>query len=434
MAKPEARKEVRSALAGILVLALVAVAFAVTSRAQAGHFLAVKTVKMAFNDVHTLQMNDDLRVYSSRIGRISSIDYNDGEAIVTGELISASPPIYRNASAQVLSVSPLALKYVDLDPGTPDAGPLADGAVIPAKQNIGSSDLQDVLEVLDPNTRAAATSTVREVGLGLAGRGQELNGFVGSAPALLHDLASTSNTLASEDFDLPGLMDSVDQLSNRLDDRQAQLRSLVDTAGTTMAAIGVDQGAPLESTLQQAPPSLRDLRGALVSLKAPLADLHTAMDTIRPGAEDLGKTVPDLRGTFRESVPVLGKVPHVADRAKPAVEELTDTFADLRPLTPKVADLLNDLDTPLNVLAPYGPDIGQFFFRGHSFVSEGPAPNIRYARLDVAIGAQEATGGVYKSNPYPRNEYPKPGQADQDQAGNLVPAGVLPDLRSGGGR
>jgi phospholipid/cholesterol/gamma-HCH transport system substrate-binding protein len=434
MAKPEARAQVRSAFAGIVVLAVIAVAVAVTSQAQAGHFLPVKSVKMAFNDVHTLQVNDDLRVYSSRIGRVSSIDYNDGEAIVTGELISGSPPIYRNASAQVLSVSPLALKYVNLDPGTPDAGPLPDGAVIPAKQDIDSSDLQDVLEVLDPKTRAAATSTLREVGFGLAGHGQDLNQFVGSAPDLLHDLGTTSGTLASPDFDLPGLMDSVDQLSSRLDSRQAQLRSLIDTAGTTMAALGVDQGQPLESTLRTAPPALHDLRGALASLKAPLGDLQTAMETIKPGADDLGKTVPDLRGTFREGVPVLGKVPGVADKATPAVGDLKDTFSDLRPLTPKVADLLNDLDTPLTVLAPYGADIGQFFFRGHSFVSEGPAPGIRYARLDVAIEPQEATGGIYKSAMYPRDEYPKPGQADKDQSHNLVPAGIVPALPSGGNR
>lgn len=434
MAKPDARKDVRSGLAGILVLAVIAVAMLVTAQAQSGHFLPVRTVKMAFHDVHTLQVNDDLRVYSSRIGRVSSIDYIDGEAIVTGELISGTPAIYKNASAEVLSVSPLALKYVNLDPGTPDAGPLPDGEPVPAKQNIDSSDLQDVLEVLDPVTRAAATSTVRQVGLGLAGHGQDLNGFVGSAPALLQDLALTSNTLASKDFDLPGLMDSVDQLSNRLDDRQAQLRSLMDTAGTTMAALGVDQGKPLEDTLRTAPPTLRDLRGALVSLRSPLADLQTTMETIRPGAGDLGQTVPDLRGTFRESVPVLGKVPDVADQAKPAVEDLTDTFSDLRPLAPKVADLLNHLETPLDALAPYGPDIGQFFFRGHSFVSEGPAPNIRYARLDVALGAQEGTGGVFKSMPYPRDEYPKPGQADKDQSRNVVPAGILPAVGSGGGR
>ena len=434
MAKPEARAQVRSAFAGVVVLVFVAVALIVTSVAQSGHFLPVRSIKMAFHDVHTLQVNDDLRIYSSRIGRVSAIDFDDGKAIVTGELISGNPTIYKNASAQVLSVSPLALKYVNLDPGTPDAGPLPDGAVIPAKQDIDSSDLQDVLEVLDPRTRTAATSTLREVGFGLAGHGQDLNQFFGSAPALLTDLGTTSGTLASKDFDLPGLMDSVDQLSRSLDSRQAQLRALMGSAATTMAAIGVDEGRPLQDTLTTAPAALNDVRGALVSLKTPLADLQTGMTTLRPGAEDLGQTVPDLRGTFREGVPVLGKVPDVADKAKPSVDDLKETFSDLRPLTPKVADLLNDLDTPLNVLAPYGPDIGQFFYRGHSFVSEGPAPNTRYARLDVAIEPQQATGGLYSSRPYPRNEYPKPGQADRDQNSNFVPAGLIPAAAPHGGK
>jgi phospholipid/cholesterol/gamma-HCH transport system substrate-binding protein len=433
MAKPEARTEVRSAMAGVVVLVFVAVAMFVTSTAQSGHFLPAKTIKMAFGDIHTVQVNDDLRIFSMRVGRVSEIDYHDGEAIVTAELINAAPPIYKDASAQVLSVSPLALKYINLTPGTAQAGALGEGQIIPAAQNINSSDLQDVLEVLDPTTREQATSTVREVGFGLAGHGGDLHDFVGSAPDLLKNLGTTSGTLASKDFDFPGLMTSVDRLTQRLDSRQTQLRSLMDKAGVTMAALGVDHGQALQDTLKTAPPSLHDLRGALVSLKTPLADVQTTMQTIRPGAQDLGQTVPDLRGTFREGVTPLDKVPDVADKATPAVGDLKDTFSDLRPLAPKVEDAANYLETPLRVLGPYGPDIGQFFYRGHSFVSEGPAPNVRYARLDVAIGPQEATGGVFKSR-YPRNEYPKPGQADKDQFHGPIPAGVVPDLRSRGGK
>src|SRR5258708_1504580 len=118
MAKPELRNEAKSVFAGLVIIGLIAVAMAVTAKAQSGHFFPVSTIRMAFNDVHTLQVKDDLRVYSNRIGGVSAIDYRDGEAVVTAELISAAPPIYKDASAQVLSVSPLALKYVNLNPGT----------------------------------------------------------------------------------------------------------------------------------------------------------------------------------------------------------------------------------------------------------------------------------------------------------------------------
>jgi phospholipid/cholesterol/gamma-HCH transport system substrate-binding protein len=431
MAKPELRNEAKSVFAGLVIIGLIVVAMAVTSKAQSGHFLPVTTIRMAFKDVHTLQKNDDLRVYSNRIGRISEIDYRDGEAVVTAELISATPPIYKDASAQVLSVSPLALKYVNLNPGTEAAGLMGDGEVIPASQNVDSADLQDLLDVLDPPTRAAATSTLRQVGVGLGGHSKDLNDFLGNATGLLKDLGTTSDALASNQFDFHGLISSVDRLSNRLDDRQVQLRSLIDKAGVTIAAIGVDNGEPLKDIFRTAPASFRDLRGALVSLKNPLGDVQTTMETIRPGADDFGHTVPDLRGTFREGVPVLDKVPDFSDKAEPAVKHLETTFSDARPLAPKLRDAFDGLAPVLGGLAPYGPEIGQFFVRGHSFVSEGPAPNIRYARFDLALGAQQGTGGLFPSV-RPRDPYPKPGEADHQAYHGFVPAGVVPSTNGVG--
>jgi phospholipid/cholesterol/gamma-HCH transport system substrate-binding protein len=198
-----------------------------------------------------------------------------------------------------------------------------------------------------------------------------------------------------------------------------------------MAAIGVDNGQPLKNVFETAPAAFRDLRGALISLKNPLGDVQTTMETIRPGADDFGHTVPDLRGTFREGVPVLDKVPDFSDKAKPAMGDLEDTFSDARPLAPKLRDAFDALAPTLGALAPYGPEIGQFFVRGHSFVSEGPAPNIRYARFDLALGAQQGTGGLFPSV-RPRDPYPMPGEADHQAYHGFVPAGVVPSLNGGG--
>lgn len=427
MAKPEARNETRSVFAGLLVLAVVVAGLYVTTKAQTGHFLPVPTVKMAFDDVHTLQVNDDLRVYSSRIGRVSAIEFEDDTAIVTAELISGSPTIYKDASAQVLSVSPLALKYVNLNPGTPEAGVLEPGAVIPASQNISSSDLQEVLEILDPKTRELATSTVRELGSGLGGHGRDLNDFLTNAPDLLTDLGTVSDTLASREFDLPGVLASTDRLASRLNGREEQLRALIGSAEVTLAAIGTDNGQPLAETLRTAPPALRELRPALESLEAPLADTQVTMETISPGAREFGEAVPDVRGLLREGVPVLNDVPDVADQAAPALEDLEEGFADARPVAPRASELLVNLEEPLQVLAPYAPEIGQFFVRGHSFVSEGPAPNVRYARLSaVNLSPIQATGGLFPSKFFAINEYPEPGEATGDRNDMPIPAGIVP--------
>ncbi|WP_241251445.1 MlaD family protein [Candidatus Protofrankia californiensis] len=430
MATPEARKNSRSVGAGLIVLVLVGVGLYIASTAQTGLPLArTTTVKASIDDINTLSVNDDVRQRSKRIGRVSAIDFVDGKALVTMKL-DGDRQIYKDARAAVWDTSALAQKFVELDPGTSDTGKLED-KVIPATQTTGSSDLQQLLSVLDPETRAQASSTIREIAGGVAGHSQDIHDFLGVSPDLLNDLGTTAEVLASDQLDLPALLRSADQLVSRFNGREEQISALVKQTDSTLRGITVDQGKPLEATLSKAPATLQEVRSALHSLDTPLADLQVAMTNLEPGAASLGQSTPDLRGVLREAVPVLGKVPGVAEHAEPAVEDLRQTFADARPLAPKVTDALGYLATPLGVLAPYGPEIGQFFVRGHSFVSEGPAPGIRFARLSANVGVGSVTGGLYGSDNFPRNDYPEPGEATRDRATTGLPPGLLP---SGGRR
>lgn len=430
MATPEARRNARSMVAGLIVLALIGSVLYIAAEARTGWpFAETTTVKAVIDDVHTLSANDDVRQNSKRIGRVSAIEFKHGKALVTME-IDGDREVYRNARAEVWDTSALAMKFVELDPGSPSSGELGDHA-IPATRTKGSADLQQLLSVFDPKTRAQTSRMLRELGGGMGGHSEDIHDLLANAPDLLDDLGTSAHALASDEADLPGLLRSMDRLAARFDGRQEQISALVEQSDATMRAFAVDDGRPLQRTLAETPATLTKTRAALASLDAPLADLKTAMETVQPGTRALGKSTPNIRGLLREGVPVLEKVPGVAKRAKPAVGDLTKTFADARPLAPKIAEALDDLATPLGVLAPYGPEIGQFFVRGHSFVSEGPAEGIRFARLSANVGVQSGTGGVFGSDNYPRNEYPEPGEATGDRARDGLPSGLVP---SGGGR
>ncbi|WP_250282302.1 MlaD family protein [Frankia sp. CiP1_Cm_nod2] len=430
MVTPEARKNARSVGVSLIVLMLVGVGIYIASTAQTGLPLTQRTtVKASVDNINTLSVNDEVRQRSKRIGRVSAIDFIDGRALVTMKL-EGDHKIYNDAHAAVWDTSALAQKFIELDPGTSAAGRLGD-KVIPVTQTTGSSDLQQLLGVLDPETRTQASSTIREIGGGVAGHSQDIHNFLDISQDLLDDLSTTANTLASDQMDLPALLRSADQLVSRFNGREEQISALVQQTDSTLRGITVDQGKSLETALAKTPTTLQEVRDALHSLDTPLADLQVAMTSLEPGAASLGQSTPDLRGVLREAVPVLGKVPGVSEHAEPAVEDLRHTFADARPLAPKVTDALGYLATPLGVLVPYGPEIGQFFVRGHSFVSEGPASGIRFARLSPNVGVGSVTGGLYRSDDFPRNDYPKPGEATRDRATTGLPPGLLP---SGGHR
>lgn len=417
---PEQRVLWRSVQAGALVFGIILVLLFITFKAQTGlPFRPTTTVRAEFTDVHSLRVNDDVRENSRRIGRISAEGVDGNNALITLE-IDGHQPVYANASAQIWDISALATKFVEFNPGTPDAGPLGDRA-IQAKATTPSSDLDQVLNIFDPATRDAAQTTLRQFGGGFVGHDDDFHSVLTSAPAILRNLGTVSTDLASPQFDMPDVLRSADQLATSLHGREASIAALEQQLDKTVQALSVDGGAPLSATLDKAPGTLRTVRPALDALDHPLADTAATMTNLQSGARGLGDATPDLRGFLRDSVPVAHQVPDVADEATPQVKDLSETTRDARPIVPRVSDALEYLDTPLEQLRPYAPEFAQLLVHLHSFVSEGPGdPNVRFARVSLGEDAGAVTNGLFPSGTNFRQDvYPKPGQAEHDHLRGL---------------
>lgn len=422
---PEFRARSLAFKAGLIVLAVLAVVLYVTFKAQTGMPFAKTTeVQAVVSDVHSLRSNDAVRHNSKRIGRVSKVEYDNGAALVT-MVLDGDVDVYRNANAEVWDLSALATKFVELDPGTPDAGALG-SAPIPVGQTQDSADLYELLDVLDPETRAAATSTLRQLGGGVAGHADELQAFLKTSPDLLGDLGTVAHALASPQADLPQLLEEVETLSGRFRGREAELQQLIGQSASTLTALQVDSGEPLRQTVRKLPDTLAHTERAMSRLETPLADTAQAMRALEPGAVALGASEPDLRAFLVDAVPVATKVPPVAKLASPALVDLTAMLVDARAVAPQVRQAIAFLKGPLGVLAPYAPEMASLFLRGASFVSQGPEPGVRYARLGVTPGVNTLTGGLIPSGDasLPQNQYPKPGEAENDRAKGLLPAGI----------
>ncbi len=416
MARLEQRRAHTARIVGLAVLGLIAVILYMATSVHEGLPGARTTaVRVAFTDVDSLEVGDQVRQNSVRVGRVGAVDFVDNQAVATLEL-EGDQTVHRDGRAAVWDLSSLGTKFVELFPGNEASGPLGE-AVLPASQNVDSADLYKVLNVLDPRTRDAATSTVREVGGGMAGHSQNLHDFLASGAGLLTDTGTIAGSLAAPETDLVTTLANTDRLAARFVGREPQISALVGQSADTFEAVGVDGAKPLHDTLNALPGTLDDARSAFTALDGPLRETQSAMYTLQPGARGLGDATPDLRGVLRESVPPLNKVPGVATQAEPAVSDLTATFADLRPLAPKVTEAIGDVRPLVEALSPYAEETGQFFARGHSFVADEVAPGIHYARLGVAPGPGSALGSLVEGDMTGRNPYPAPGEAQHDRLG-----------------
>jgi hypothetical protein len=64
--------------------------------------------------------------------------------------------------------------------------------------------------------------------------------------------------------------------------------------------------------------------------------------------------------------------------------------------------------------------------RLNSFVSEGPEPNKRYARLNINVDADTVTGGVVGSGPnYRQQVYAKPGETAKQRMTGVAPDAIV---------
>ncbi|MCF7550728.1 MlaD family protein [Pseudonocardia sp. WMMC193] len=408
-----------SALIGLIVLVLFVVSVLFAFRAQYGLPGAPTTmVKAAFGEVGSLRVGDDVRVASSRVGSVDSVDYVDGRAVVSLKL-DGERPIYKDSSASTASVgarSALGQKFVDLDPGTASAGALDAGGVIPERVNRGAQEVSDLFNVFDESTRTALGSTLRETGGGLAGHSQDLNDALNAAPTMLPDLGAVSTALTTDGGrDLTALLRSADALAGRFEGRQEEIATLMTNLSSTLDGVAVDGAKPFDETLQKAPDTLREAQTALDDLTPVLADTRSAVTVVRPGAEALGQATPDVRGVLREAVTPLDKVPGVADQAEPAVEELTGLMTDARPLTPRLVQTLRDAAPMLADVAPFSPEISHFFTNATSALGDGDAAG-HWLRFFPIVAPETVSGILPVPDPtVARNGDPAPGELEQDR-------------------
>jgi len=400
------RNDVRRLGIGAMTILIGVVIAWVGTTVQSGGPLPLKsytTVEADFNDVGTLKPQQKVTENGVRVGMVTHIAYEDGVAHVTMRL-DGDRPVYQDASARIGNESALGKKYIDFDPGTEDAGQLAEGDVIPASSTRDAADLDDVLSAFDNRARDGLADGLQALGGGFAGHGDDLNVTLGRAPELLDDADDVVGTIADPSTNLDDLLVTSDGLAAQFQGREDRLARLLDDAATTFAAVNVDSGGPIQNTFAKLPGTLRTAREGLSSLNGPLTTTAHAAVRLRPGVVRLVDATPDLRGFLVESPPVARTVQQFTADLEPAVHDLVPAVTDLRPvLTQRVPRFIGVADPFLTEMAPWWPDAGRLL-ANHNMLSGHFSPTKHYFSAMLAFPGLynvSATDPLADVDPYP---------------------------------
>src|SRR5690349_13972320 len=126
-----------------------------------------------------------VRVAGVRVGDISSVDYQNGHAVVTMSIDRKFLPVYKNATILLRPKTGLKDMFLELDPGTnydpnSNADEFQNGDTIPLANTAPDTNVDQVLSALDADNRAYLRLLLVGGGQGLNGRGKDLGKLLGS--------------------------------------------------------------------------------------------------------------------------------------------------------------------------------------------------------------------------------------------------------------
>ena len=321
----------RLAVTGAIVFGIIVIAsyFGFT---KSNPFSDKFEMQAAFNSAADLKPKSPVRIAGVNVGKVTKIEsLGEGRTgvIVSMELNDAGLPLREDAEVKIRPRIFLEGNYfVDVQPGSPSAPELEEGAMIPATQTGSPVGLYQVLETLQSDTREDLKTLLQEYGRAINSKGGD--GYRRSIqywrPAFRDSAVVNEALLGKEEHDLSGYLKGASKFAEGLDRNPRQLKSLITDFAATADAFAIEQDN-LQAAIKQLPITLSTGRRAL-------AELDLAFPPLR-------RLTADLRPAVRSSKPALdATLPFVREmRGLVSKPELRGLVRDLRPTVPDLVEL-----------------------------------------------------------------------------------------------
>jgi phospholipid/cholesterol/gamma-HCH transport system substrate-binding protein len=318
-----------------------------------------------FQNASGLVNGDNVLIGPAAVGTINSISLTrNGEARVKMSLHGGVGPLHQGTVARIVeeSLSGIASKYVELEPGPGQAPSIDDGGLITETHTYSEVNIDQLFDTFDPLTRAGLKGFIRGEAASLKGRGRQANQAL---RYLAPGLQTTSQLTAELTRDQPTFDQLVVQGANALSalaSRSDQLSQLIANTSTATGAIA-SQSQALEQALGLLPGTLHQATTTFAGLKTTLDKLDPLVAASKPAVRRLPQFLAALRRVIDAGVPTIGALDGLIHnpsgggdltalaQATPALERIAATAF------PEIIRQLNDSENQVEYLRDYAPDV-----------------------------------------------------------------------------
>jgi phospholipid/cholesterol/gamma-HCH transport system substrate-binding protein len=288
------------------------------------------------------------------VGEISSVKLENGRAVIGMSIERDYATIYRDATILLRPKTGLKDMVAELNPGTAEAGELAEGERIPASQTLPDVNLDEILASLDADTRDYLKLLLGDGATALRGNGRELAQTIRRFEPTARYARRANEQLALRRRNLRRVVHNFSLLMEELGNRDAQVANFVESSNQVFASLA-NQEANIRATLQELPSTLDETQDALASVDAMASVLGPTLEDLRPGARALGPSLRATRPFLAETTPIIREdLRPFARAALPTVRELRPAMRDLAAATPDLTRSFRVLNALFNTLA-YNP-------------------------------------------------------------------------------
>jgi phospholipid/cholesterol/gamma-HCH transport system substrate-binding protein len=236
-------------------------------------------VKAVFDDVAGLDDESAVRIAGVRKGHVTDIKVlPDGRAQVTLQ-VDDDVPLHANAQAKVANLGLLGEKYIELDPGTPNAPVLANTGVIvlPGTQPATFDDVTDQVAAIAEDVKAITTS-MRAVMAGPTGQ-QRLEQIVENVRGITSDVRSL----------IAANRENVDATLVNTREITAQLRMEIPRLAATLDRVANQIGGTVGENRPDVREVVQNLRGLSADLRVTADNLNAITGQVKSGEGTVGK-------------------------------------------------------------------------------------------------------------------------------------------------
>jgi len=221
-----------------------------------------------FRDATGLLANNEVLMNGTKIGRIDSVSAVNGQAQVDMVVENGEGlPIYNNAEAMVRIKNLLGETYVEINRGTASSGTMPSGGSIPVSRTLTPVQIDEVLAVLDPQSRQRLQLLIDGAGDALASNGSNLN----DQAHIVNQLATSLNGPAAELKVRQGQLEDVILELQKFYDMLSQQRDTVRQEFGTWAQVMAQEAAQeqaIKGTITQADTLLQSLNTLVLAAVA----------------------------------------------------------------------------------------------------------------------------------------------------------------------